>query len=176
MIPYAAILATLVPSVTGVVIYGARRYLKQWAGWIACASALLSVVFTLSLAPDVLQSHHDGTGPLIFQYAWIEPIDINFGFLVDVVSLPIGLIVAIVSTIACVYSVKYMEGGQNLPEYYASLLLFTTGMIGVMFSVNLIQFYIDQFSTVAKALIQFLLLQAMYYYQRRFRERARMVN
>jgi NADH-quinone oxidoreductase subunit M len=142
MIPYAAILATLVPSITGVAIYGARRYMKQWAGWVACASALLSVVFTLSLAPDVLQSYHDGTGPLIFQYTWIEPININFGFLVDVVSLPIGLIVAIVSTLACVYSIKYMEGGQNLPEYYASLLLFMTGMIGVMFSVNLIQFYL----------------------------------
>jgi len=35
----------------------------------------------------------------------------------------------------------------------------------------LIQFYIDQFSTVANAFIQFLVLQTLYYYQRRFRIR-----
>ena len=43
------------------------------------------------------------------------------------------------------------------------------GMVIYLVGVNLIQFYIDQFSTVVKALIQFLFLQTMYYYQRRFR-------
>jgi hypothetical protein len=45
------------------------------------------------------------------------------------------------------------------------------GSIGMLFylvGVNLIQFYIDQFSTVLKAFIQFLFLQIMYYYRRRF--------
>jgi hypothetical protein len=62
-----------------------------------------------------------------------------------------------------------------------STALFIYGMEGVglelgsfamlvyLVGVNLIQFYIDQFPTVMKALIQFLFLQAMYYYQRRFR-------
>jgi len=43
------------------------------------------------------------------------------------------------------------------------------GMVVYLVGVNLIQFYIDQFSTVVKAIIQFLFLQTMYYYQRRFR-------
>jgi len=42
-------------------------------------------------------------------------------------------------------------------------------MLVYLVGVNLIQFYIDQFPTVMKALIQFMFLQAMYYYQRRFR-------
>ncbi len=48
------------------------------------------------------------------------------------------------------------------------------GSIGLVISlvgVNLIQFYIDQFSTVTKAFIQFLVLFAIYHYQRRFRIR-----
>jgi len=43
------------------------------------------------------------------------------------------------------------------------------GMVVSLVGVNLVQFYIDQFSTVVKASIQFLILQTMYYYQRRFR-------
>ena len=43
------------------------------------------------------------------------------------------------------------------------------GMVVSLVGVNLIQFYIDQFSTVVKAVIQFLILQTVYYYQRRFR-------
>ncbi len=47
------------------------------------------------------------------------------------------------------------------------------GLVVALVGVNLIQFYIDQFSTVVKAFIQFLILYTMYYYQRRFRARAR---
>jgi hypothetical protein len=56
------------------------------------------------------------------------------------------------------------------------LQLGSLSMLVYLVGVNLIQFFIDQMSTVAKALIQFLFLQAMYYYQRRFRERARRVG
>ena len=45
------------------------------------------------------------------------------------------------------------------------------GLVVYLVGVNLIQFYIDQFSTVVKAFIQFLILQTMYYYQRRFQIR-----
>jgi hypothetical protein len=53
------------------------------------------------------------------------------------------------------------------------LELGSLAMLVYLVGVNLIQFYIDQFPTVAKALFQFLLLQTMYYYQRRFRESMR---
>ncbi len=42
------------------------------------------------------------------------------------------------------------------------------GLVVSLVGVNLIQFYIDQFSTVVKAFIQFMVLFAIYYYQRRF--------
>ena len=53
----------------------------------------------------------------------------------------------------------------------AGLGLGSIGLLVYLVGVNLIQFYIDQFATVAKALIQFVVLQTLYYYQRRFRIR-----
>jgi hypothetical protein len=43
------------------------------------------------------------------------------------------------------------------------------GLLISLVGVNLVQFYIDQFSTITKSFIQFLILQTIYYYQRRFR-------
>lgn len=53
----------------------------------------------------------------------------------------------------------------------AGLGLGSIGLLIYLVGINLIQFYIDQFSTVANAFIQFLVLQTLYYYQRRFRIR-----
>ena len=45
------------------------------------------------------------------------------------------------------------------------------GLVVYLVGVNLIQFYIDQFATVVKAFIQFLILFTIYYHQRRFQIR-----
>jgi hypothetical protein len=42
------------------------------------------------------------------------------------------------------------------------------GLVISLVGVNLINFYIDQFGTIAKALIQYLLLHILYHYQRQF--------
>lgn len=48
------------------------------------------------------------------------------------------------------------------------LSLGSLGLVISLVGVNLINFYLDQFGTIAKALIQYLLLYVLYYYQRRF--------
>lgn len=56
-------------------------------------------------------------------------------------------------------------------EEKIGLGLGSIGLVVYLVGVNLIQFYIDQFATVVKAFVQFLILHTMYYYQRRFRIR-----
>ncbi len=142
MIPYAALLAVVLPAVSGLLLLAFRRYVNAWAGWLATGITVLSFFFLLSMATDVIDRYHAGAGPLVFEYAWIKPINVNFGFLVDLVSLPLGLIVAIVSALSCLYSLQYMDREPSQPSYYASFLVFVAGMLGVMLSVNLIQFYL----------------------------------
>jgi hypothetical protein len=73
-----------------------------------------------------------------------------------------------------------MEGLVGFILLISAILLFlgrersgleigSIGLVVYLVGVNMIQFYLDQFSTVLKAIIQFLILQTMYYYQRRFR-------
>jgi len=72
----------------------------------------------------------------------------------------------IVGLILLLSTVLLLSGREKI-----GLGLGSIGLLTSLVGVNLIQFYIDQFSTVAKALIQFVVLQALYYYQRRFRIR-----
>jgi len=142
MIPHAALLAVVLPAVSGVLIYVFQRPLKGKVGWLSTVAAVSSVLLILTMAKTVLDSYNGGDGSIIYEYPWITPINIKFGFLVDMVSLPIGLITAVISTLSCFYSIKYMSNMENLPFYYMNLLFFMTGMIGVVFSINLIEFYL----------------------------------
>ena len=138
MIEHAALLATVIPGIVGFVLYAFSRRIRRGVGWIATIAASSSIVMIISMGRDVMERQ----GPLTFSYAWISSIDVDFGFLVDTVSFPIALIAAAVSTLCCFYSIKYMEKERDQPAYYANLLLFMTGMIGVILSSNLIQFYL----------------------------------
>ena len=101
-------------------------------------AASLSVLAILSMATDLIEQ-----GPIHLAYAWIHTpsIRLTLGFLIDMVSFPIALIVAAVSALSCFYSIEYMKGERGQAGYYANLLFFMTGMIGVILSANLLQFY-----------------------------------
>lgn len=138
MIEHAALLATVTPGIVGFVLYAFSRRLRRGVGWIATIAAFSSVIMLISIGKDVMERQE----PLIFSYGWIRSIDVDFGFLVDMISFPIALIAAAVSTLCCFYSINYMEKERDQPAYYANLLLFMTGMVGVILSSNLIQFYL----------------------------------
>lgn len=138
MIPHAPLIAILLPTIIGVALYLFGKSAEKYAGWLATMAASLSVLAILSMAKDIIEQ-----GPIHLAYAWIrtQSIRLTLGFLVDMISFPIALIVAVVSTLSCFYSIKHMKDEPGQAGYYANLLLFMTGMIGVIFSANLLQFY-----------------------------------
>jgi len=133
--------ATISPGFLGVVVYFAWKRGRRMAEWTFVVASLLPVLLILSIMSPVFEAYERGENPLVFAYPWVTPVGIEFGFLIDMVSYPVCLVIAIVSALSCIYSTKYMEKDSNLAGYYASLLLLITGMIGVVLSANLFQFY-----------------------------------
>jgi len=133
--------ATISPGLLGAVVYFAWKRGRRIAEWTFVVASLLPVLLILSIMSPVFEAYERGENPLVFVYPWVTPVGIEFGFLIDMVSYPVCLVVAIVSALSCIYSTKYMEKDPNLAGYYASLLLLITGMIGVVLSANLFQFY-----------------------------------
>jgi len=139
LIPHAPLLAIILPIISAVALYVFGKRVEKYAGWLATIAASLSVLMILSMVTDLIER-----GPIHFAYAWIRTssIKLTLGFWVDMISFPVGLIVAVVSALSCFYSIKYMEGEDGQAGYYANLLLFMAGMIGVILSANLLQFYL----------------------------------
>ncbi|MCK4320130.1 hypothetical protein KAW11_00800, partial [Candidatus Bathyarchaeota archaeon] len=143
MFYHTPLLATLLPAVLGFILYLVGRGVGKKVRWVATFIAFLSVFLILSMLPDLIGYYQNGGRSIYVTYEWITPpIEVKFGFLIDNISFPIGLIIAIVSAFSCFYSTKYMESEHGQAGYYANLLLFTSGMLGVIFSSNLLQFYL----------------------------------
>jgi NADH-quinone oxidoreductase subunit M len=138
MIPHAPLLAVLVPAISGVAIYTAKKTVEKHASWVATIAASTSILFMLSTIPRLVQMGD----PIHYNYTWVPSLNLNFSFLVDTISLPIALTFTIISTLSCFYSIKHMENERGQAGYYANLLLFMAGMIGVVLSANLLQFYL----------------------------------
>jgi len=142
MLYHIPLLATLLPAILGIILYLVGKRIGKKVRWIATIIAFLSVLLILLMVPELFGRLRHGE-QIYFPYEWMtSPIEVKFGFLIDNISLPIGLIIALVSAFSCLYSTKYMKNENGQAGYYANLLLFTSGMVGVIFSSNLLQFYL----------------------------------
>jgi len=151
------------------VIHKARHWFEGFEGtWLSRRNVRLFVALGLlvfGLAGSVRLLYYTSGGQESFEALLRERVEY----------LPVDSIVSQFWTKAQLV----MEGAVGL-ALILSAVLFVYGnegaglglglmaMLVYLVGVDMIQFYIDQFHAVTKALIQFLFLQAMYYYQRRF--------
>ncbi len=142
MIPYLPLLATVIPGIVGILLLLFGKRVEKIAGWIATFVAFSAVVFIIGMTNPLIETYNSGQNYILFEIPWIIPLNIEFGFLIDMINFPIGLVIAVISTLSCVYSIKYMEKVKNQATFYGNLLIFASGMIGVVFSSNLIQLYL----------------------------------
>jgi len=133
ILPFAA--AFLIP------IFG--RWLPQRGAWLSIAAVMASFIIALDLLLRV------GDGSLLLPHA-VTPVpwfsvglyEFVWGFQLDGLSLLMGLIVTGVSLLIQIYSLGYMSDAPRLKQYFASLSLFTSGMLLVVFSDNYFQLFI----------------------------------
>ncbi len=80
-------------------------------------------------------------GKLIARYSWAPPFT-DLVLLLDGISGPVALAIALLSTFVCAYSAWYMEGRPGVRYYFALLLMYASGMIGTVLSAHLIAFFL----------------------------------
>ncbi len=105
--------------------------------WIALAAAALTGVFTLAafLRFDKALSGFQ----LVEKTLWIPPLNVHYFLGTDGISLPMIVLTALVSILACIASFGIKEREK---EYYALFLLLETGMLGTFLALDLLVFYV----------------------------------
>ncbi len=126
-----------VPVVAAAVLFLLRGRGVRFAGWIAGASAAISLAAALAMLPALYR----GEVPTL-AVPWIPAVGIEFDLHVDWLTLPFLVTEAAVTLVAVIYSWGYHEADERSGSFYALLLLFAVGMSGTTLADDMVLFYV----------------------------------
>ncbi len=109
---------------------------------LAFAGIFASFLISCSFAYEFFSQ--GGHGFLEISVPWIRlpGLVLEFGILINAVSLIMLLIVTGVGSAVFYYSIEYMEDDPGFARYFAYLSLFAFSMLGIVLSNNLLQLFI----------------------------------
>nr|YP_010172468.1 NdhF [Bupleurum angustissimum]YP_010172635.1 NdhF [Bupleurum bicaule]QMJ96360.1 NADH-plastoquinone oxidoreductase subunit 5 [Bupleurum scorzonerifolium]QSH89387.1 NdhF [Bupleurum falcatum]QSH89470.1 NdhF [Bupleurum angustissimum]QSH89637.1 NdhF [Bupleurum angustissimum]QSH89721.1 NdhF [Bupleurum bicaule] len=110
--------------------------------WAFKSVLLLSIVITFSINLSIQQIY----GSSIYQYVWSWTINndfsLEFGYLIDPLTSIMSILITTIGIMVLVYSDNYMSYDQGYLRFFAYMSFFSTSMLGLVTSSNLIQIYI----------------------------------
>jgi formate hydrogenlyase subunit 3/multisubunit Na+/H+ antiporter MnhD subunit len=157
-IPYTLLQTMIVPALASFIIFFTGRKIGRKAALIANAALLYTTALLLLAAIRVSRGEI-----IVEEYLWVPQVilagtglRVPFGLLADGLSIPVALIIGIITTALSFYSLHYVEhraevlygeGGKEVELRYYNrffwlFLLFPIGFMGICFSTNLILIYL----------------------------------
>ncbi|MEM6451950.1 MAG: NAD(P)H-quinone oxidoreductase subunit 5 [Cyanobacteria bacterium P01_D01_bin.105] len=104
--------------------------------------SLIGMAMTLSIL--ILVSQFQGHAPYTYLIEWASAGDfqINMGFTIDHITSLMLVIVTTVAFLVMIYTDGYMAHDPSYVRFYAYLSLFSSSMLGLVVSPNLLQVYV----------------------------------
>nr|YP_010514800.1 NADH-plastoquinone oxidoreductase subunit 5 [Ostericum muliense]UXL86786.1 NADH-plastoquinone oxidoreductase subunit 5 [Ostericum muliense] len=110
--------------------------------WTFQSVFLLSIVMLFSINLSIQQIN----GSSIYQYVWSWIINndfsLEFGYLIDPLTSIMSILITTIGIMVLIYSDNYMSYDQGYLRFFAYMSFFSTSMLGLVTSSNLIQIYI----------------------------------
>ncbi len=126
----ALIIAPLIFSIPSVISWYVK---KKDFGIVAVMGLLISFLLSIKI-------YH--TPYTKIYYPWIPQLGITFTFIIDYLSKTMGLLTAFISLMIGIYSLEYMKRDYRLGWYWFFFNTFTTSMLLVVYSDNLLALFI----------------------------------
>ena len=131
------------PLLSFIILILAGKRLPRQGDWVAIGSVLITLILSLAMFGSMLLSHDPGfSHEASIEWMDLGAFRIELGFLIDNITIVMLLVVALISTMTHVFSIKYMAGDIRYSRYYAYLGLFTFSMNGIVLANNLFSLYI----------------------------------
>nr|YP_010579613.1 NADH-plastoquinone oxidoreductase subunit 5 [Ilex metabaptista]UZS76405.1 NADH-plastoquinone oxidoreductase subunit 5 [Ilex metabaptista]WNR50870.1 NADH-plastoquinone oxidoreductase subunit 5 [Ilex metabaptista] len=110
--------------------------------WSFHSILLLSIVMIFSIDLSIQQINSSS----IYQYGWswiiTNDFSLEFGYLIDPLTSIMSILITTVGIMVLIYSDNYMSHDQGYVRFFAYMSFFSTSMLGLVTSSNLIQIYI----------------------------------
>ncbi|MFP5317209.1 MAG: NADH-quinone oxidoreductase subunit L [Acidimicrobiia bacterium] len=121
-----------------ILLVAGRRLGDPKAGWLATAMMAGSFLVTLLVFADLLgEDGHDRSFTKVL-FTWVPAggLEVDFGFLVDPLSITMALFVTGVGTLIHLYATGYMHGDERYPKFFVYLNLFAFSMLMLVLANN----------------------------------------
>nr|AIJ03452.1 NADH dehydrogenase subunit 5 [Calopappus acerosus] len=110
--------------------------------WAFQSVLLLSIVMIFSINLSIQQINSSS----VYQYVWSWIINndfsLEFGYLIDPLTSIMSILITTVGIMVLIYSDNYMSHDHGYLRFFAYMSFFSTSMLGLVTSSNLIQIYI----------------------------------
>ncbi len=123
----------LTPLIGFPVSYFAGHVRRNLSGIVASASIAISFALSFAL-------YLGYTSPVESSISWFYSF--SYGVYVDPLSISMALMVSFVSLMIHLFAIYYMGKDPNRHVYFAETSLFTAGMLGLVLSSNLLEFFL----------------------------------
>ena len=127
------------------IIFFGKRMPKKGSEF-GVASMLGALVFAGGAAYQWIQRVNGAAegafvSPVVKTWTWWQNSGVSFGIgqHVDGLTVAILLVVAFISTLVQIYSLEYLRGDRRYTHFFASLTLFSAGMLNMVVAENMIQ-------------------------------------
>lgn len=127
-----------IPFISALLIFIGGRKTERDLGIGAFIASALTVPLLAPLIPYI-QTKGEYAFVLIEKSRYLP---FAVGFWVDSLSLILLIAISILATLSLLYSLTYVKGLHNINSYYAGMLIFMGGMIGVVLASDMILFYL----------------------------------
>lgn len=140
----SAILIFLIPLTLFSVLALFHKRIPRHGDWLATGGMGVALLLSLVIMVRGLAAEDHGLF-VHWTFNWL-PVSstkaITGGILIDGLTAIMLVVVTLVSFLVHLFSSKYMEGDVRYGRYYASLLLFTTSMLGLVLADNLLYLFV----------------------------------
>jgi NADH-quinone oxidoreductase subunit L len=138
-------LIPLIPAVAffGIIFFGKKLprggselgLLSMGAAFVIAAGAALQWI------DRVNAGHGEEVEPVVKQWTWWQSGGVKFGIgqHIDGLAVMALILVAFISTLVQVYSTEYLRGDRRYTHFFASLTLFSAGMLTMVLAPNMVQ-------------------------------------
>nr|YP_010535202.1 NADH-plastoquinone oxidoreductase subunit 5 [Dischidia australis]YP_010538482.1 NADH-plastoquinone oxidoreductase subunit 5 [Dischidia griffithii]UYA97195.1 NADH-plastoquinone oxidoreductase subunit 5 [Dischidia australis]UYC32494.1 NADH-plastoquinone oxidoreductase subunit 5 [Dischidia griffithii] len=110
--------------------------------WSFHSILLLSIVMIFSMNLSIQQINSNYSYQYIWSWIITNDFSLEFGYLIDPLTSIMSMLITTVGILVLIYSDNYMAHDQGYLRFFTYMSFFSTSMLGLVTSSNLIQIYI----------------------------------
>jgi NADH-quinone oxidoreductase subunit L len=132
------------PLFGAAVLLLAGRRSDRWGHLLGCATVLGAFAVGVVLFTDMLSRHSEQRGLHVDGFSWVPVggLQVNFGALLDPLSMCFVLLITGVGSLIHIYSVGYMAEDSDRRRFFGYLNLFVAAMLLLVLADNYLGLYV----------------------------------